>query len=355
MQTRVVIPDSHGSLIDLHAKAAFLGDLKAIDPNTIVMLGDHLDCGGTFSSHQRTYTNEMAESYVDDVAACNLFLDEIQALAPRADIHYIAGNHEAHVERWAARNFERQKDANMFLEMMGPAAVLGLKRRGIHYYRTCEFYQGLSIPGTIRLGKCFFTHGISHAKHAHAVHLERFGASVQFGHIHRAMGMVARTVTSSGHGAWCPGTLAKLQPLYRHTSPTDWTHGYGFDEILPSGLFNHQNVPIFKGGTIRAAALGATVTDSADESPAEAVLPDARAQARSVERAYEVRVRKAVRAKKKELEAKERPTKQQAKAIAALRKHGSKRAAAKAMGLEWRAYRDLLEAAQKRLAKVARP
>ena len=207
-----MIPDSHGSHIDWDAAGAFLADLKVIDPDEVVLLGDHLDAGGTFSSHQRNYTSEMCESYQEDVDQANLFLDRIQAAAPRAEIHMLEGNHEAHIERWAARNFQSHRDAEMFLERMGPAAALRLRERGIAYYRRSIFYQGLAIPGCIQLGKCFFVHGISHAKHADAVHLQRFGASVVFGHIHRSMGRVERTVTSGGHGAWCPGTLAKLQP-----------------------------------------------------------------------------------------------------------------------------------------------
>lgn len=247
---RVVIPDSHGNHIDLDAERAFLQDLAHIKPDEIVMLGDHLDCGGTFSSHQRTYTNEMADSYQDDAAACNRFLDSIQRAAPKAVIDYLEGNHEQHVERWAARNFASQADAEDALSRMGPAAVLSLAKRGIRYYRRSEWYDGLSIPGTIKRGKCFFVHGISHAKHAASQHLARFSSNVVFGHTHRSQSVTERTVTSDGFGAWCPGTLARLQPLYRHTEPTSWSHGYGLQFVAASGRFVHVNVPILDGESL---------------------------------------------------------------------------------------------------------
>lgn len=247
---RVVVPDSHGEHIDLKARDAFLGDLKRLAPQEIVMLGDHLDCGGTFSVHERTYTNEMCESYEDDCAAANLFLDMIHARAPRARIHYIEGNHEQHVERWAVRNFSSHKDAVGLLKAYGPEAALRLKKRGIRYYKRSTHYMGLSIPGTIKLGKCFFTHGVSHAKHTAASHLARFGANVVFGHVHRMQSVNERTVTSDGFGAWCPGTLAKLQPLYAHTAPTSWSHGYGVQFVSKSGQFIHVNVPIHKGKSL---------------------------------------------------------------------------------------------------------
>jgi metallophosphoesterase superfamily enzyme len=244
---RVIVPDSHGEHIDVPARDAFLADLEKLAPAEIVMLGDLLDCGGTFSSHQRSYTHEMVESYSSDVRATNRFLDMIQRRAPGAAIHLIEGNHEQHVERWAARNFLNAKDAEMALDCLGPEAVLRLKARGIRYYRRSTMYMGLSIPGAIKLGKCFFVHGVSHSKHAAATHLARFGANVVFGHVHRVQGVNERTVTSAGFGAWCPGTLAKLQPLYAHTAPTSWSHGYGVQFVAKSGAFIHVNVPIHKG------------------------------------------------------------------------------------------------------------
>lgn len=244
---RVLIPDSHGIHIDIKAAGEFLEDVRALDPDEIVWLGDHLDCGGVFSTHQRNFTAEMSESYQEDALAANYLLDGVVKRAPRAHQWYLEGNHEGHVERWASRLFHHKKDADALIERFGPAEVLQLKRRGIPYYRRGERYQGVSIPGTIRLGKCYFTHGISAATHTASMHLQRFGANVVFGHVHRSQALVERTVSSDGYGAWCPGTLAKLQPLYQHTSPSRWTHGYGVQFVAPSGNFIHLNVPILHG------------------------------------------------------------------------------------------------------------
>jgi hypothetical protein len=252
---RIVIPDSHGMHIDWPAAQAMLTDIKRLCPKEVVLIGDHLDCAGTFSAHQRSYTNEMAESYEDDVSAANLFLDKIQRAAPGARYHYIEGNHEAHVERWASRTFLHKKDADGLLDRFGPAKVLRLKEREIRYYRRAFQYMHIPIPGTIKLGKCYFTHGISAAQYATAVHLRRFGANVVHGHTHRSQAVVERSVTSAGYGAWCPGTLAKLQPLYAHTSPTSWSHGYGVQFVEGSGKFLHINVPIAHGKSLLGGLL----------------------------------------------------------------------------------------------------
>jgi predicted phosphodiesterase len=246
---RLVIPDSHGNHIDPQARAALLRDAKALDPDEVVLLGDHLDCGGIFNSHQRTYTNELCESYEDDCDAANSLLDELLNACPRATSwDYLEGNHEQHVERWAARAFTRRKDADALLAVYGPAKRLELKQRGIRYYKRSEHYQGLSIPGTIKRGKCFFTHGIVANKHATYTHLERFGACVVHGHTHRAQSFGGRLVSSDGIGAWSPGTLAKLQPLYLHTNPSGWSHGYHVQFVAKSGLFLAHNIPIMRGG-----------------------------------------------------------------------------------------------------------
>lgn len=247
---RVTVPDSHGAHIDIPARDAFLRDLRILQPREIVWLGDHLDCGGTFNTNQRNYTHEMTESYEDDVEACNRLFDATQKAAPDAVNYYIEGNHEAHIERWASRVFQSHKDAVGYVERCGPQAVLKLKERGFKYYLRSQMYMGLSVPGIIRLGKCHFVHGISFAKNAAAVHLARVGESVVFGHVHRVQSVVERTVSSEGFGAWCPGTLAKLQPLYMHTGPTSWSHGYGLQFVSGSGRFMHINVPIHKGESL---------------------------------------------------------------------------------------------------------
>lgn len=249
--TRLVVPDSHGAHVDLGARDAFLRDAKRLDPDEIVLLGDHLDCGGVFSTHARAYTNEMTESYQDDCDATNEFLDLMQKAAPRARIHYLEGNHEARVEKWATATFPSKKDADAYLERQGPAAALDLKRRCVKYYKRSEFYCGVAIPGTLKLsvnGKAiYFVHGISAAKNATAVHLGRFGNNVVHGHTHRAQSVHGRTVEKGVIGGWCPGTLAQLQPLYAHTNPTDWSLGYGLEMVSSSGRFVHFNVPLVDG------------------------------------------------------------------------------------------------------------
>jgi predicted phosphodiesterase len=244
---RVIVPDSHGSEIDPKAEAAFLGDLKQLAPDEVVLLGDHVDTSGVFQSHVNSYADDLIYTYEEDIAACARFLDGIQKRAPKARIHMLEGNHEQRVERHVSRAFLNASDAKAARSLLAPDAKLKLKSRGIRYYRMADFHHGLSVRGTIKLGKCFFVHGISAAKQAASTHLDRFGACVVFGHVHRAQSVIRRTVAAEEIGAWCPGTLAKLQPLYMHTSCTDWSHGYAIQLVNDNGTFLHVQVPIVRG------------------------------------------------------------------------------------------------------------
>jgi predicted phosphodiesterase len=250
---RVIIPDSHGSMIDRAAAAAFLADLKALAPREIVMLGDHVDAGGFLAQHHVLgYVAQTDYSYAEDAAAANEFLDAIGRAAPSARTHYIEGNHERRVETWAVtQSLRNAKDAEMLRRAFAPEYLLHLAERGIRYYRQSEQYGGLRVQGAIKLGKCFFWHGVSTARHAAGVNVRQFSGNVVYGHTHRAQSDMVRPVATGEIGAWNPGCLCQRQPLWCHTRPTDWTHGYAVQIVSKAtGNFLHINVPITGGKSL---------------------------------------------------------------------------------------------------------
>jgi predicted phosphodiesterase len=249
---RVIIPDTHGSKADKAALAACLGDIKSLNPDEVVLLGDHVDAGGLLAQHHVLgYVADTAYTYEEDIASTRAFLDALQAAAPKARIHYIEGNHERRAETLcvtlALRN---SKDSEFLRKAIAPEFLLDLKGRGISYYRQGEFYMGLKLPGTIRLGKCYFTHGSKTAANATAVMLSAFGAPLVFGHTHRAQSSTGRPVHSGSIASWNPGCLCELQPLWQHTNPTTWTHGFGVQMVARSGQFLHLNIPIMDGKSL---------------------------------------------------------------------------------------------------------
>jgi predicted phosphodiesterase len=248
---RVVVPDTHGALVDHGALSAMLSDIKTLDPHEIILLGDHVDCGGFLAQHHvMGYVAETDYTYEEDIAAANAFLDALQKAAPRAKIEYIEGNHERRVETWCVtQTLRNRKDAEGLRNLLSPEFRLNLMDRGIPYYRQGNFYDGISVPGVIKRGKCFFFHGISTSKNATASTVEKIAGNCVFGHTHRAQSNIVRRVSSGIIGSWNPGCLCNLQPLWQHTAPTDWSHGYAVQICSPAGSFLHLNIPIIDGVT----------------------------------------------------------------------------------------------------------
>lgn len=244
---RVIVSDTHGSRIDKAAAATFLSDLAILQPSEVIMLGDHLDCGGFLAQHWTLgYVAETDYTFEQDVAAANVFLDSVQAAAPKAAFHYLLGNHEDRLERWCCTQALKSNiDAAYLFNLFSPETVLNIPKRGINLYKRNESY-GLRSRGAIRLGKCIFTHGHRHGLHAARHTLADYGHSVVFGHVHRISSFTQATADTD-IGAWCCGCLCELMPMWRHTSPTNWNHGYGVQLVRKTGEFLHITVPIING------------------------------------------------------------------------------------------------------------
>ena len=252
---RVVIPDTHGSKASKPAIAALLADIKAINPQEIIMTGDHVDCGGHLALHHVLgYVAETTYSYEDDLADANSFLDSLRNAAPSAKIEYIEGNHERRVETWCVTMTVRHgRDAEGLRKLYAPEYRLNLKERGIPYYRDSECHDGLFVPGIIKRGKCYFFHGFNISKHATSATVEKIAGNCVFGDTHRVQSDVVVKVGVGVIGAWNPGCLCERQPLWQHTNPTEWTHGYGLQLVTQDESFLHLNIPIIEGKSLFGA------------------------------------------------------------------------------------------------------
>lgn len=243
---RVVFPDLHGCFQDPAAVGAFLADVKRLAPDEIIGLGDIVDAGGFLAQHHTWgYVAEATYTFEDDIRAANTFLDRLQAAAPAAKLDLIEGNHEQRIERWCVTQALRSgRDAGFLMARNAPDILLDVKGRGARYYRRSEMYDGLPIQGTIKRGKCLFTHSAEQRT------LRRFGASVVHGHTHRVDSLLLRSAMGGVHGIWSLGCLSKPQPLWQHGNPTDWTHAYGIQIVARSGAFLHFTVPLIDGRSL---------------------------------------------------------------------------------------------------------
>lgn len=244
---RVIMPDSHGAYADPVAMSLFLDDLKKLQPDEIVMLGDHVDAGGFLAAHHTLgFVAQMAYTYEADILACNGHLDLIQKNAPKATINYISGNHEDRIERWCiGQALASAKDAAYLHRAFAPRYLLDLKGRGIEYFERSVTYDGLSIPGAIKRGKTIFVHdpGFTDPRRT----IARFGAPVVHGHNHQTSAIVTTTVGAGEVGVWSFGCLALKQQLYQHSRPSQHVHGYGIQLQARSGHFLTVSIPIIDG------------------------------------------------------------------------------------------------------------
>lgn len=251
-KVRVSCGDLHGMMMDQNAVAAFLRDLRVLDPDEVVMLGDMLECGGFLAKHHAIGFVALTDySYQEDVKATNWFLDEVQKAAPRAVIHALSGNHSDRIERWCVdQAMANKRDSQFLLDALGPQAVLRLDERGIKWYRRSEIYHEGLPRGWLRLGKMCYVHELGASKNAARDAVTRAAANVTFGHTHRAD---EATVVFPGVGivkAFNHGCLSQIQPIWKHSDPTSWSQGYGIEIIAKSGNFQHIHVPIWRGESL---------------------------------------------------------------------------------------------------------
>jgi predicted phosphodiesterase len=220
-----VFPDIHIPEHDEQALATALKAHEMLHPDYSLFLGDVLDCG-IFSSHsKRTIGESLAQDFKKtEVDPTRELLDLVQKNT-QIHTHYLCGNHEERIERWAANNGQV---ALSLYSMLDPCDFLarGRKKFSIIPY---------SVPSGDRMGyvqiapDLVAVHGWSFARHAARIHLDKSRSqSIVFGHTHRAQSETSRDPwTGKVIKAFNPGTLSKLQPLYAvGGAPNDWSHGF---------------------------------------------------------------------------------------------------------------------------------
>lgn len=247
---RVIFGDSHGAYADVNALSAFVSDMEVLQPAELVHVGDALDCGGFLSSHNVLgVVPELAVTFEQDVLCANSFLDSLQSKVPHAKITLMEGNHENRIARWVCKQvLSNHANASYLLKMFGPEAVLNTAARGIRYIRRDEYYDGLSISGTIKLEPfAIAQHGEAYCgQQAAARQLQRLGKTVFFGHTHRLIALYGENLDGT-IAAFNTGCLCQTRPLYGLTKTTDWTQGYVLEAVDPKDGFLAIPVPIING------------------------------------------------------------------------------------------------------------
>lgn len=216
----VVLPDLHIPYHDKKVLECVLRAIEYLQPYKTVVLGDWLDCD-SFSKHPKKTMRELkaVEYRRDEIDPCNVILDEIQNWCKK--LVFIEGNHEFRVERMAAE-FGAILGPDIF-DLMSPQTLLSAGRTNFEWVP-----YGECLPRHEITPNLIAVHGWSHSTHAAATHLKQAKTcSIVHGHTHRyGVASSRNALTGEIYRGWSPGCLSKLQPMYRHQSPTNWCNGF---------------------------------------------------------------------------------------------------------------------------------
>jgi hypothetical protein len=231
------------------AVAAFLADVKELQPREMICVGDLIDCAGFLAEHHAIgVVPQLDYTYEEDANHGNYFLDQLAATGFSIK-DLIEGNHEARIVRQIAKmTIRNPRDARFLERMYGVEAVLGLEKRGIRFVRRDRYYDGLGVSGTVKLdpfavgqhGEAFC--GVNATRQL----VSNLGKHVFHGHTHRLQAIYGENMEGPLLGV-NTGCLCQKRPLYGLTKTTGWCHGYSAEFVVPGKGFLAVPVPIVDG------------------------------------------------------------------------------------------------------------
>jgi UDP-2,3-diacylglucosamine pyrophosphatase LpxH len=230
----VGLPDSHGHHIDWEAAEAALAFVRFYKPGIIYMLGDHVD----FAALSRFVASPAERaSLMVDVNAAQAFLAKVRKSAPKAEILYLKGNHEARMQKFLwTRAAELEGVAGLRVPQL-----LKLSDYGIAWEETGAH---MATP------KLLVKHGDivrSRSGVSANAEMDRNGCAVVHGHTHRACVTFKRIRTGMMAGVES-GCLCKYDPGYMGSQTADWAQAvsYGAIDLRGSG-YSASVAPIVNG------------------------------------------------------------------------------------------------------------
>lgn len=227
----VAIPDCHIPDHDQKALSVALQIHKWYQPDETIILGDFLGCDSISHWNRKKIQTREGLRLAKEFKVGNDILDTLQEYSPK--ITYLEGNHEF----WARDLIDEQPELEGLVDI---AAGLKLDERGIKYlpYNTCY-----------KLGKLSFTHGLYTCQHHAKKHVESFGCSIVYGHLHDVQMhiKVSPIDVDDKHLGLSLGCLAKKNPLFMRNRPSNWVHCVGIGTVRTDGTFNIDPVIISNG------------------------------------------------------------------------------------------------------------
>lgn len=227
----IVLPDAHIPYHDRPAMECALQIQEWYQPDQTIILGDWLD-GAPVSHHMRKQI-KLREGLrlKTDFEAVNAILDRVQENT--GETIFLQGNHELWVDRYLEESPELDGLINV---------EIGLRfaERGIKYLPYNVPYQ---------LGHLYFVHGLYTGMHHAKKHVEAYGKSIVYGHLHDVQMhvKVSPANVNEKHMGLSLGCLADKNPVYMRNRPSNWVHALGLGLIRQDDTFSIDPIIIIDG------------------------------------------------------------------------------------------------------------
>lgn len=221
--------------MDKGAWQLLLKAARKIQPDTLILLGDWVDCHAV-GNHPRT--SPLKHTLEGELSAARFALQELtEACGNPTQKVFIEGNHETRLNRYIMQN------APELFGMLNIQTALGLEELG---------WEFIPYGKSFVYGKLHLTHdtgksGMNAHRQAAAAHL----SSTIIGHTHRFAYEVTGTFNGTPFLACMLGWLgdAETAGSYVHeTGSAAWAKGFGLSyRELDTGIVHVTPVPIIAG------------------------------------------------------------------------------------------------------------
>ncbi len=210
-------PDMHIPDQDDEAVAVAEAAQREFKPDHVIVGNDLLQATPFSRFNNQTIEEAVAMDFKEtELDPANAFIDRVQKHTKNT--HFLEGNHDAHIERWAANH---GKGSVSVFSLISPKINLSANRKNFEY---------IGQGGVVQLHpKLVCVHGWSYSIHCASIHRRKSPLqSVIFNHAHRRQADTLTYPTADmPTEAVCAGCLCKRIPMYKHDgNPTGWTHGF---------------------------------------------------------------------------------------------------------------------------------
>lgn len=223
------------SIWDVHVGSHAEGALRAfmrwfadVRPPRLIIGGDFIDLE-SLSTHGG---NHRPPSTVDEVRLARDVLKQLRKASPGTKWDYLEGNHETRHERTIVERLPT------YYGVASIPQLLGLDEFNCDWHPFNRLFR-VKLPSG-NMSKLRYLHGKWTNEYHTAKHLRAYGVNVRYGHTHRPQSHIIGLAEGRVIGAWGSPCLRTLDPDWC-PQPNGWVNGFGYDEFLPSGMFQpHQ-------------------------------------------------------------------------------------------------------------------